>query len=118
MESKKLKTLSTQERINALKIGYDRYTNVETFKPGDIVFWKANFKNNISHGPFIVVELLETPIFIDEQSVEGYPIFTERRDVRLMSLRHDTETEDNDLFVIYAYDSRFFTKTEPAFTEI
>ena len=79
-------------------------TKPETpFAPGDIVTWKPGLANRRSDGPFIVVEVLETPVFAEEDS-SGSTYFREPLDLAMGHVVEDGS------FLIFHYDSRRLMK--------
>ena len=81
-----------------LSIALAEFKRVSVFGVGDIVRWKPNMVNKRMKGPFIVVEILKTPI-IDTAENPGSAYFQERLDVRLGSFDVDGD------FLICLYDS-------------
>ena len=69
------------------------------FKPGDIVDWKFGMRNKKSTGPFVVVEVLEVPVF-DLEGSSGSPYFREPLDLVLGRFMGEGE------FTTFYYDSR------------
>jgi hypothetical protein len=77
------------------------------FKVGDYVRWKPGLANRAFPFPEtvgIVVEVLETPMVVDQDS--GTPYFNEPLDIAVASLLGPEQS-----FVVFWYDSRRF---EPA----
>ena len=76
-----------------------------TFSVGDIVRWKDGLRNRSTVGPFVVVEVLDSPR-IDGEKNSGCLSFYEPLDVLLGSLDADGD------FDVYHYDSRRFERVE------
>ena len=89
--------MTERERLTA---AFEKLNKKNTFKPGDIVDWKPGMLNKNSYGPFVVVEVLDSPIFDDEASA-GSPYFREPLDIVLGKV-----ADDGERFVTHFYDSR------------
>ena len=76
-----------------------------TFSVGDIVRWKDGLRNRSTVGPFVVVEVLDSPR-IDGEKDSGRFSFYEPLDVLLGSL------DAHGDFDVYHYDSRRFERVE------
>ena len=72
-----------------------------TFAVGDIVEWKPQMKNRRSPGPFVVMEVLDTPV-MDDAHDSGTPYYREPLDLVLGQI--DGEGD----FMTLHYDSRRF----------
>jgi hypothetical protein len=77
--------MTERERLTA---AFEKLNKKGTFKPGDIVDWKPGMRNKTSYGPFVVVEVLDSPIFLD--IILGKVV------------------DDGERFVTHFYDSRRF----------
>ena len=89
--------MTERERLTA---AFEKLTEKSTFKPGDIVDWKFGLRNKQLYGPFIVVEVLDSPIF-DNEDGAGSPYFHEPLDIVLGKVM-----DDGERFVTHYYDSR------------
>ena len=61
----------------------DRLESLETlheFNEGDLVEWKPGLQNRKSDGPFIIVQILDEPVF-DSETESGSAYFRSRLDV-------------------------------------
>ena len=90
--------MTERERLTA---AFKKLNEKGTFKPGDIVDWKPRMKNKSAYGPFVVVEVLDSPIFDDEENWSDSPYFREPLDIILGKV-----VADGEKFVTYYYDSR------------
>lgn len=75
------------------------------FQPGQIVQWKEGMKYKRAKGPFIVVQVLDTPV-LDEDEGAGSQYFRDPLDIVLAHIHEDGE------FLTYHYDSRRFEPAE------
>ena len=89
--------MTERERLTA---AFEKLMKKNTFKPGDIVDWKPGMKNKNAYGPFVVVEVLDSPIF-DNNEDSGSQYFREPLDVVLGKV-----VDDGERFVTHFYDSR------------
>lgn len=89
--------MTERERLTA---AFEKLMEKNNFKPGDIVDWKPGMKNKATYGPFVVVEVLDSPIFDGENSA-GSPYFREPLDIILGKV-----ADDRERFVTHFYDSR------------
>jgi hypothetical protein len=71
------------------------------FTPGQVVEWKPNMKHKRTEGPFVVVDVIDPPVF-DQDNNCGTPYFREPLDVVLGALDNDGD------FLTYHFDSRRF----------
>ena len=83
-----------------LTAAFAKMNEKNTFKPGDVVDWKPGMRNKVTYGPFVVVEVLDSPIFDGETSA-GSPYFREPLDIIL-----GTVVDDGERFITHFYDSR------------
>ena len=91
--------MTERERLTA---AFKKLMKRNTFKPGDIVDWKPGLRNKNSYGPFVVVEVLDSPIFDnDDEDGSGSQYFREPFDIILGNV-----VDDGEMFVIHFYDSR------------
>jgi len=84
-----------------LKYAFSLLITSHTFKPGDIVEWKNGLKNKRANGPFIVTEVLTSPV-LSKPDDSGSCYYREPLDVKLAII------DDDDDFVEHHYDSRRF----------
>jgi len=85
--------------IDILKGCFSSFHNRHIFNPGDIVQWKPKLRNRTLAGPFVVMEVLDTPVFkFDQDHHNCY--FNEPLDVIIGSI-----DLDGDL-LCYHFDSR------------
>ena len=90
--------MTKAERLTkALELLEEKYD----FKKGDIVEWKKGMQNKRSEGPFIVMEVLASPV-CDGTKDAGSPYFREPLDIVLGSIDSD------GYFLTYYFDSRRF----------
>ena len=89
--------MTERERLTA---AFERMNQKNTFKPGDIVDWKPGMRNKQSYGPFIVVEVLDSPV-LDGIDEAGSQYFREPLDIVLGKV-----VDDGERFVTHYYDSR------------
>jgi len=83
-----------QEAVESLNMKH-------TFTTGQVVEWKPMLRNKKPTGPFVVVEVLETPT-INVEDNSGSHYFREPLDIIIGHFDHD------DSLVCYHYDSRRF----------
>lgn len=69
-----------QQNPEALKEAFRIFSEENTFKPGDLVEWKPGMQNRRTVGPFIVVKVLDEPVFGEHESA-GTHIFREPLDI-------------------------------------
>lgn len=84
---------------------YQAFNTSETFTLGQLVTWKPRLKNRrrpVEGEPAIVVEVLDEPLFNEEDSM-GSTYFREKMDLKLGLL-----DEDGD-FLFFHFDSRRLT---------
>lgn len=82
-----------------LREGYEKFTEEPPkFKPRDLVEWKPGMKHKKGDGPFIVVEVLDTPV-IDHNERASSPHFREKLDIVLGEI-------NKNCFITFHYDSR------------
>ena len=92
-----------QQNPKALEEAFQTLSEENAFRPGDLVEWKPGMQNRRTSGPFIVVKVLDEPIFGDkEHESSGYPLFREPLDIVCGVI--DTNGE----FLCFHYDSRRF----------
>ena len=84
---------------NELKKAFKTFNQKNTFSPGDIVEWKPGMRHKLSNGPFVVLEVLDTPVFSSEND-DGSPYFREPLDLVCGSFYEDGE------FIVTHLDSR------------
>ena len=87
-----------KKKIEKLKAAQSLYSEKNEFSVGQIVTWKDGMKNKNSDGPFVVVEVITTPLR-DQNGEAGSPYYRENLDIVLGSL-----DEDGD-FLCFHYDS-------------
>lgn len=69
-----------QQNPEELKEAFQIFSEKNTFKPGDLVEWKSPImKNRCVIGPFIVVKVLDEPVFGEHEP--GTPLFREPLDI-------------------------------------
>ena len=90
--------MTERERLTA---AFEKLNKKNTFKPGDIVDWKPRLRNKNSYGPFVVVEVLDSPIFDNDEDGSGSQYFREPLDIILGKVVDDVER-----FITHFYDSR------------
>ena len=90
--------MTERERLTA---AFEKLNKKGTFKPGDIVDWKPGMRNKKSYGPFIVVEVLDSPIFDSDEEGSGSQYFREPLDIILGKV-----VDDGERFITHFYDSR------------
>lgn len=91
--------MTERERLTA---AFEKLMKKNIFKPGDIVDWKYGMQNKKFYGPFVVVEVLDSPIFDnDEESGSGSQYFREPLDIVLGKVMDGGES-----FITHYYDSR------------
>lgn len=79
-EEGKGKSAFQQQNPETLKEAFRIFSEENTFKPGDLVEWKGpNMKNRRAVGPFVVVKVLDEPVFDEHDS--GSPMFREPLDI-------------------------------------
>lgn len=83
-----------------LKAALDLFNTKNTFKPGDIVEWKSGLKNRRVDGPYIVTEILETPVRSSDEA--GISYYCDMSDIKLGTITSDGE------FIEFVFDSRRF----------
>ena len=79
---------------------FEKLMEKNDFNPGDIVDWKPGMRNKQSYGPFIVVEVLDSPV-LDNIDEAGSQYFREPLDIVLGKV-----VDDGERFVTHYYDSR------------
>ena len=90
--------MTERERLTA---AFEKLNQKNTFKPGDIVDWKPGLRNKKFYGPFVVVEVLDSPIFDNDEDGSGSQYFREPLDIILGKVVDDVER-----FITHFYDSR------------
>lgn len=90
--------MTERERLTA---AFERMNQKNTFKPGDIVDWKPGMRNKATYGPFVVMEVLGSPIFDADEDGSGSPYFREPLDIILGKV-----VDDGEGFITHFYDSR------------
>lgn len=75
------------------------FNEKHTFAVGDIVEWKHGLKNKRSNGPFVVVQVYDTPP-VDNEAGSGSAYFNEPLDIVLGHIDSDGD------FLVFHYDSR------------
>lgn len=74
------KSAFQQQNPEALKEAFQIFSEKNTFKPGDLVEWKSPImKNRRAIGPFVVVKVLDEPVFDEHNS--GSSMFREPLDI-------------------------------------
>jgi len=58
--------LSPADEVKILKAAYERYLVKHEFKVGQIAVWKERLQNIKPDGPFLITEILQEPITIDD----------------------------------------------------
>lgn len=92
-----------QQNPEALKETFQTFSEENTFEPGDLVEWKPGMQNRRTDGPFIVVKVLDEPVFDNEEhNSSGHPLFREPLDIVCGLIATDGE------FLCFHYDSRRF----------
>lgn len=87
--------------VETLKQRHQTFLATNDFKPGDIVQWKPGMRHKRSHGPFVVAEVFDEPVFgVGESSRSAY--FREPLDLVLGAIDKDGD------FVLFHHDSRRF----------
>ena len=71
--------MTERERLTE---AFEKLNEKNTFKPGDIVDWKPGMRNKVAYGPFVVVEVLDAPVF-DSEDGSGSQYFREPLDITL-----------------------------------
>jgi hypothetical protein len=61
--------LSTADEVEILKAAYERYLVKHDFKVGQIAVWKERLQNIKPDGPFLITEILQEPITIDDDKL-------------------------------------------------
>ena len=84
-----------------LMAAVEKFNEKHNFTVGQIVEWKPKMRHKKTPGPFVVMEVLDPPVF-DPTVSSGTPYFREHLDVAL-----GVVDEDGD-FVTYHFDSRRF----------
>lgn len=87
-----------EQDVNALAASFSILNEKHTFTPGDIVEWKEGMNNKRSKGLFVVVEVLNEPIVLNQK--EGTPVFREPLDIIVG--QHDADGD----FDLWHLDSR------------
>ena len=96
----KSKNLFQQQNPETLKEAFQIFSEENTFSPGE---WKPGMQNRRTSGPFIVVKVLDEPVFDDEEhESSGYPFFREPLDIVCGLIATDGK------FFCFHYDSRRF----------
>jgi hypothetical protein len=93
----------------ALQAYYQDYCTGNTFSLGQLVEWKLNMKNRrlpLPGQPAIVVEILPTPVLVEDES-SGSPYFREKLDIVLGMIDSDGE------FLRFHFNSRLFKPYDP-----
>lgn len=90
--------MTERERLTA---AFAKLAEKNTFKPGDIVDWKPGMRNKQAYGPFIVVEVLDSPV-LDNIDEAGSQYFREPLDIVLGKVVVD----GGEMFIMHYYDSR------------
>jgi hypothetical protein len=93
-----------EEYITKLQTACHNFLKKDSFQVGQLVKWKPDLKNRkfpYQHQPAIVVEILEQPIFSNDDE-SGSPYFRENLDIILGILA------DDNTFLTFYYDSRRF----------
>ena len=90
--------MTERERLTA---AFEKLNKKNTFKPGDIVDWKPGLRNKNSYGPFVVVEVLDSPIFDNAEDGSGSQYFRESLDIILGKIM-----DNKKMFITHFYDSR------------
>lgn len=92
-----------QQNPEALKEAFQTLSEENTFRPGDLVEWKPGMQNRRTSGPFIVVKVLDEPVFGgEEHESSGHPLFREPLDIVCGLIATDGE------FLCLHCDSRRF----------
>ena len=89
------------KKLQSLKAEYEKEYN---FKVGDLICWKKGLKNKKVPEytePVIIIEMLEKPIFDNEEEA-GSPYFKEPLNIKVGMLDADEE------FLIFHYDKNRF----------
>lgn len=86
-----------------LKAAFEAFLEKHEFEPGMIVEWKPGMRNRRSVGPFIVTELLDSPIPETEGSGPGAADYLADLDIRVAIL---LPSGDQLRFIEYVLDSR------------
>ena len=100
----KVPSVSLAEQALRLRKAFDSFSEIKPLHPGDLVTWKDQMKNKRKpdYGQLaIVVEVLEEPIFDEDERVAS-AYYGERLDVRLGFL------DDEGDFVCFLFDSQRF----------
>jgi hypothetical protein len=87
-----------KEKIEKLKAAQSLYSEKNEFSVGQIVTWKDGMRNKKNDGPFVVVEVITTPLR-DPSSEAGSPYYRENLDIVLGSIDRDGD------FLCFHYDS-------------
>ena len=98
--------LSIDDKLNLLKKCSNALNTKQLFKIGDFVQWKPNLKNRAMpdyNEPMIVVDLIDEPIF-DEEEGPSSVYYNEPLDIILGMIDEDDE------FITFFYDSRRIQK--------
>lgn len=88
-----------------LEAAFENFQADHDFRAGQLVQWKRGFKHKKSAGPFVVIDVLDEPIFDNEESA-GSPYFREPLDIVLGYIDNDAD------FVTFYYDHRRFESFE------
>ena len=90
-----------QQNPEALKEAFQTFSEENTFAPGDLVEWKPGMQNRRTVGPFVVVKVLDEPVFdSEEHKSSGHPLFREPLGIVCGLITADGE------FLYFHYDSR------------
>ena len=98
--------LTVKEKIQLLKECRSLISAKQTFKVGDILEWKPNLKNRTMpeyDDPIIILQILETPIF-DNEDGPSSTYFNEPLDIVAGLIGEEEE------FITFYFDSRRFQK--------
>lgn len=99
--------------VDKLRQAFEELTAAESFAPGDIVYWKSERLKNKRvprlGQPGVVIEILEESA-VDGSKEAASTYYREPLDIVLGMF----DDEDPDSLLVYHFDSRRFTKRQPA----
>lgn len=91
-------------QVSKLKELVKKFNEPNTFRAGDIIQWKEGLRNKTNEGPFIVMELLGSPI-IDEDAECGTAYFQEPLDL-IVGLLDSPKRGEPKVLIFLHCDSR------------
>ena len=103
------------EIIQNLQCLHKKITDSEDFKTGDIVQWKQGMRNKkrpFKHEPAIVVDILDPPIF-DENQDSGSTYFREPLNM-VIGIADYNEKDDTICLLLFHVDKRRFQSLKMA----